>query len=255
MNGRIDMNDQDLIVTNLDHIPGRKIDKLLGMVIGYSSVEGGKSGSLFVEGDGMKWPWADTPQHYEALFKEAERRMREAAVELEAEGIIRTEGRLSRDSRGRPEVVMMGTAVQFEEMAQYPESARSIGPDRPRRVVRGRGREQIPEPAEDDEGEMTITIGGTSAKWTPVTATPSEKRRVDKKSDEPAKEKVDSHTLDLANSLGISTSKAADLIEHGFDTLEKVSKAEIRNLTELEGINPTQARLMIEKAKSTVSGK
>lgn len=249
------MNDQKLMITNLDHIPGRDIEKLLGLVIGYSSVKSDKSGNWFVEGNGMKWPWADTPQHYEALFKESERRITEAAREMGAGGIVKAEGRLSRDAEGKPEVVLMGTAVLLGGPAEKIPVEKTASPDRPRRVVRGRGREEIPKPIVEEENEVAITIGGTSATWTPMTATPSDVRSESGRDGKRGEEAVDTPTLDLANALGISTSKAFDLISNGFDSLEKVSKAEIKGLTAIEGINPTQARLMIEKARSTISGK
>ena len=239
------MGDSENTVTNLDRIPGREIIEIMGMVYGYVSVKRDGSGERYLETSDRKWPWAETPKHFEMLMKEGETRLRRSATERNADSVVGVEGRIQRGPNGDPEVVMMGTAV------------RTIQP----RFTKVK-EEKLPEieeeevaPSEQNE-EVAITIGDLSATWKPLTAIPSEdtKGREIKRRGR-GQRSGELSPMELAHSMGISTERASRLISEGYVTIEDIAKAKHDEVTRIEGINPTQARLIIKKARDLVDEK
>lgn len=229
-----------MILTNLHRVPGRNIVEVLGIAFGYSSVEGGSREEWAVRDSGKEWPWSETPKHYEALFKTAEERLADAGRKMGADGIVRVEGRLTRSLDGRPEMMLMGTAVKLERGAA---PASSLPPE-------------PPSSDDDDEDGISVKIDGVVTKWTPPPASPSLealKKMKDRGKKEDRRPDKGGKVLLLAQELGIPKNKAMLLIDAGFASIEELAGASVREITAVEGINPTQARLVRQRAKELLT--
>ena len=60
--------------------------------------------------------------------------------------------------------------------------------------------------------------------------------------------------LQMAKEVGIPQDRARLLIEGGFDTPRKISEASVGEISEIDGINPTQARIIRKKAQEMNNG-
>ena len=234
-------------------------------MFGHALVKGDRRGRLYIEGPDRDWPWADTPEHFDALFQQAEDRLKEAALEMGADAVIKVEGKITRDNDNRPEMVLIGTAVTLErEMimdmekegkgtAEVKERAEGVVKKGDRNVDKG------PVPAKGDvesnstDGEViSVTVGGGDTVWTVPTATVEDRSG-------PRGRGMGGHNegkkrlSDLASSLGISIDRARKLADSGHPTVEAVAEAGIRELSTSTGLNPTQARLLKEKARDLLS--
>ncbi|MFW3145733.1 MAG: helix-hairpin-helix domain-containing protein [Thermoplasmatota archaeon] len=230
-----------MILTNLHRVPGSNITEVMGIAFGYSSVEGGSGEDWVVRDNGKEWPWSETPKHYEALFKTAEERLAASGRKLGADAVVKVEGKLTRSPEGRPEMTLMGTAVKLEKDGDLPSGS----PPEP----------STPDDDDDDEG-ISVKIDGVVTKWTPPPASPSLealKKMKGRGKKEERKPDKGSQVLMIAQELGIPTSKAMLLIDAGFGSIEELAEASIKEITAVEGINPTQARLMRQKARELLA--
>jgi uncharacterized protein YbjQ (UPF0145 family) len=233
----------DVILTNLETVPGKRTDSILGMVYGHVRVTTDPGGEPYVKGSMGKWPWADTSMHVESLYREAEHRLRSAAVRLGADAVLKVKANLSVDKDGFPAITMMGTAVAFS--GKGIEEAFSL--------KKRASREEVAEdPYSPVNGEVAITFGGSPSEWKPVTARPSSKekgysrergRTVDGK-------EHDAEIQVLSDLLDISLERAKQLVKAGLGNIEEIASSDRERLASIPGMNPTQARLILDKAKS-----
>lgn len=191
-----------MIVTNLDHVPGRKLDRIIGMVFGHARVQKGDGDEL---GD---------------LFIRAEAKLKKEAEEKGANAVLGAGGGISRDLEGNPEIFLIGTAVVLD--------------------------------AEEEHEGMSVTMNGQESQWTIPPANPSDevvrlikqRERSDRMKE---KEKLDIY--DLADEIGISYDRAKLLMDNGYKDLRDIAEATSRDIADIEGLNPTQARILRRKAR------
>lgn len=238
----------EMILTNLDHVKGREIKGSLGLVFGYAAVSSPKKGKRSMTIGGESWPWADTPDHFEALFREAEKNLVGSALEMGADAVIKIEAKLSRDDQGHPEMVLVGTAVSLSSA----------------RPAEGGGPEEAKGPPEaEEERGIHITIDGESAAWKmdPSTATKDVLRMLKQREgqsqtpEQVTKGPEDAELQGLADVMGISFERAQQLCSVGLSTPELIAAAELKQLLSLPNMNPTQARIMKSRAKELLAGK
>jgi uncharacterized protein YbjQ (UPF0145 family) len=191
-----------IIVTNLDHVPGRKIIETLGIVFGYASGSS-EEGELT------------------ALFKKAEKDLIESGENSGADAVVGIKGNIGRTPGDDPEIMLIGTGVILDDLG-------------------------------NEEGGMSVTMDGQKSEWTIPPASPSEEvvrliRERDRTDHERERERKDIY--DLADEIGISYDRAKLLMDNGYKELEDISEASYRALARIEGINPTQARILQKKAR------
>ncbi len=236
-----------MIVTNLDHVKEAEIKESLGLAFGYAAVTSTKKGKRSVPMGGEPWPWAETPDHFEALFREAERTLVSSALDMGADAVIKIEARLSRDPQGNPEMLLVGTAVRLLK-----------GNDGPAKTVEA----EVPSQKEEKEG-IHITIDGKSAAWEMDASTArKDLLRMMKQRDlrsevtEPSKKDPGEAELhSLADVMGISFERAQQLNNIGLLTPELIAEADLKMLLTLPNMNPTQARIIRSRAKELLSVK
>jgi hypothetical protein len=226
-----------LLLTNLNIVPGRRIERSLGMAYGFATVSE-ENGEKWVTGSsGDRLPWIDSPEHFETLFREAEKNLEISARKKGGEAVVKVEGRLSRDHSGNPEMLLMGTVVKLVP----------IGP--------AAGEVKATEQKGDS---ISFLIDGEEMAWKPPQAsTPS----VDvlKRMKERGMKEVEDYRddrkqiLNLAQEVGIPLERAKLLIDGGFDTIQKIVDSSAGDISAIEGINPTQARIIRKKAKEILS--
>ena len=224
-----------MILTNLNIVPGRRIESTLGMAYGYASVKR-KGGKPILDEGGKETPWKDSSRDFEALFREAEVSLRASCESLGGDAVVKEEGKLSRDASGNPEMVLMGTAVKLSEEGVE------------LRIEEGERTKA------EEEGAISVKFDGEKAEWsTPQATTPT--MDVLKKIRERGEKDVGGYKDDsrrifaLAKEVGISQERARLLIDSKFDTIEKIAKAGVGDISAIEGINPTQARIIRKKAQ------
>jgi uncharacterized protein YbjQ (UPF0145 family) len=226
-----------LILTNLNIVPGRRIETTLGIAYGYASVKKVKGGRPVLDVNGKETPWKDGSEDFEALFRAAEVRLRSSCGSLGGDAVVKVEGKLSRDGSGNPEMLLMGTAVKLsEEVAEL-------------EVEEGGKVKQA-----NADGSISIKFDGEKTDWsTPQATTPT--MDVLKKIRERGEKEVGDYKDDtrkilaLAKDVGIPQERARLLIDSGFDNVEKIAKAGVGDISAIEGINPTQARIIRKKAQ------
>jgi uncharacterized protein YbjQ (UPF0145 family) len=214
-------------------VPGRRIETTLGIAYGYSSINDNDTGRWLMDSDGKEWPWADSPEHFEALFKEAERRLERSGEKMGGDAIIKVEGRLSRGPSGNPEMLLIGTAVKL------------IGENE------GIKKDKV---SKEEGDSISFQVDGQEVAWKPPQAT-TPTMDVLKKIRERGTREVEDYQdekkmiISMAQEVGIPQERAKLLINAGFDTIEKIVNAAPSEMSAIEGINPTQARIIRKKAK------
>jgi uncharacterized protein YbjQ (UPF0145 family) len=246
-----EMNDRkvwtSMIVTNLDHVKGADIKESLGLAFGYAAVTSAKKGRRSVSMGGESWPWADTPDHFEALFREAEKTLIGSALEMGADAVIKIEARLSRDPQGNPEMLLVGTAVRL--LGEKGGSGKT-------------GETEIP-PDKDQKEGIHITIDGESAAWEMDTSTARKDVLRMMKQRDPSPEgpgpgrkgPMEADLQSLAEVMGISFERAQQLSAAGLFEPEQIAKADLKVLLSLPNMNPTQARIIRSRAKELLAVK
>jgi len=236
-----------MIVTNLDHVKGADIKESLGLAFGYAAVTSAKKGKRSVSMGDESWPWADTPDHFEALFREAEKNLIGSALEMGADAVIKIEARLSRDPQGNPEMLLVGTAIKLH--GDKGEVAEADGAEAP--------------PAKDEKEGIHITIDGESASWEMDTSTARKDvlrmmKQRDLRSEVPEpvkKDRKDADLRSLAEVMGISFERAQQLSAAGLFEPEQIAEADPKVLLSLPNMNPTQARIIRSRAKELLAEK
>ncbi len=228
-----------MILTNLSMVPGKRIAKTLGIAYGFSSVKDKDGRRWLMDTNRKEWPWADSPEHFEALFKDAEKRLELSGSKIGGDAIIKVEGKLSRDQNGNPEMLLMGTAVKLLKDKNDNKTG------------------TVPEKIEvkEEEGDsISFQVDGEEMTWkTPPATTPT--KDVLRKMRERGPKEVEVYQDDskliilIAQEIGIPHDRAKLLIDGGFDSLEKIINASSSEISTIEGINPTQARIIRKKAK------
>ena len=190
---------------------------MLGLAFGYSSVKTDHLGKQYLDRAGKGWPWADTPDHYEALFQEAQENLMDSAERMGANCVINADMRLFHDTEN-PEMVIWGTAVVLKD------------------AVPADGK-----PSSPRTGPMEVEWD-----WGPIS--------IDKRG--PGKEEPvpEDPVGNLANRLDVSSEKARLLIGSGLCTVERIAVSEIKDISAIDGINPTQARIIKGKAVELIKG-
>ena len=192
-----------MIINNLDHVPGKKVGRILGITFGYAR---GKKN--------------DGKDSMERLFNEALDIMVHRGEDLSSDAILKVDGKITRDHEGRPEIMLIGTAVEL--------------------VDKGEGK------------EISLSINGDSSNWTlpPATPTSDVVRMInDRSRNDRAREKERKDIYDLADEIGISYDKAKLLMDNDIKDLETISDTSSKDIAEIDGINPTQARILVKKAR------
>lgn len=149
------------------------------------------------------------------LFQKASRMLQKNAKDLSADAVLKVDGKITRSDEGIPEMLLVGTAVKLDE-----EKHRS---------------------SSEEESEMTMRPSNPTTEIVRMIRQRDLSDRLNKK-----KRK---DIYDLADEIGISFDKAELLMENGFGTLESISDSASKDLSEINGINPTQARILIKKAR------
>lgn len=198
-----------MILSNLDHIPGRKMERTIGVVFGYSS-----SGKKNASGKKV----------FRELFEKARDDLMEHCRELSGDAVVKIDGKITRDEQGRPEMMLVGTAVELEKKSS--------------------------------EGSVTVSMEGEKRDWEmPPASTSSEIADMirDRGRSDRDKKKQRKDIYDLADEIGISYDRAKLLTDHGFRTMEEISGASNKELSAIVGINPTQARILKRKARDLLN--
>jgi transcription termination factor NusA len=238
-----DPGGRGLILTNLDRVPGIKVLSTLGIAYGYASIKELDGAKWLIDGEGKKRPWTDDPEHFDALFKEAELRLARSGKKMGSDAVIKVEGKLSRDLNGLPEMLLMGTGVILEGRSSGMRNEKKISP---------------PSEEDQDGSGVSVQVDGEKIEWSsPQASTPTMdvlKKLKDRDRKETDLYEDDSRSiLSIAQEIGIPLDRARLLMENGFDTLDGIAKAEIKELSSIEGINPTQARIIRNKARDIAS--
>ncbi|MBN1539731.1 MAG: heavy metal-binding domain-containing protein [Candidatus Thermoplasmatota archaeon] len=230
-----------LTITNLDRVPGRKITDTLGMAYGYACVKEKENGKVFQKLDGKERKWSETPEDFEALIREAESRLARSGKKMGADGVVRLEGRFSRNDHGLAEVHLMGTAVKLDISDEQEKETEAL------------------EGSKDAEGDsISFQIDGEEVNWKPPQATTPRIEALKKMRDRGIKD-VRSYDEDkvsilaMAQEIGIPLDRAKLLIDNGFDRLTKLAEAGSKDISAVEGINPTQARIIRQKAREMLA--
>ncbi|MGA1819471.1 MAG: helix-hairpin-helix domain-containing protein [Thermoplasmatota archaeon] len=231
-----------MILTNLNIIPGRRIESTLGIAYGYASVKKGKRGKPVLDLNGEETPWKDASEDFEALFRAAESGLRSSGEKLGGDAVVKVEGKLSRDAAGNPEMLLMGTAVKLSEEGAELE------------MIEG-------EKAKEGQaaGAVSVKFDGENTDWSsPQATTPT--MDVLKKIRERGVKDVSDYRDDtrrillLTKEVGIPQERARLLIDGGYDTVEKIARAGVGDISSIDGINPTQARIIRKKAIEMLEG-
>ncbi len=192
-----------MIINNLDHVPGKKVGKNIGIAFGYA--RGEKD---------------DSKDSMERIFKEARDIMICQGTDLSADAILKVDGKITRDNEGRPEIMLIGTAVELIDKGE--------------------------------DKDVSLSINGDSSNWTlpPATPTSDVVRMINYRSrNDRSEEKERKDIYDLADEIGISYDKAKLLMDNDIKDLEAISDTSSKDIAEIDGINPTQARILVKKAR------
>lgn len=227
-------------MTNLNIIPGRRIEETLGIAYGYASVKEKKGGRPLLERNGDIIPWKDTSEDFEALFREAEDKLIASCSSIGGDAVIKVEGKLSRDGSGNPEMLLMGTAVKLDVSdvpVQLSERA---------------------ETGDEEGGHISVKFDGDTTSWEPPQATSPTVEVLKKLRGRGTKDMEEGpddsdRILALAREVGISQERARLFIDGGFDTLERIAGSSVADISAIEGINPTQARIVKKKVQELLS--
>ncbi|MGA1847695.1 MAG: heavy metal-binding domain-containing protein [Thermoplasmatota archaeon] len=235
------------ILTNLDRVPGRRIMDTLGMVYGYASVRKNGKGKPVLKLEGEEIGWLETAENIEALLREAEAQLARSGMEMGSDAVVKLEGKLTRNDQGLPEMLLMGTAVKLD-----PAGDEETVP------VEGGEEEDKAEVSREEGDSITFQIDGEEVNWKPPQATTPRIEALKKMRERGVKE-IRSYDEDrgsiltLAQDIGIPLERAKLLIENGFDKLSKIAGASTKEITVVEGINPTQARIIRQKARDMLA--
>jgi hypothetical protein len=217
-------------------VPGRRIERALGIAYGFASVSDKDGGKWMIDDEGKRWPWADSSEHFEALFQEAERNLEASGKKKGGDAVVKIEGRLSRNASGDPEMLLMGTVVKlFPEIPGVEEGAKPLD-------------------VEEESGDsISFQVDGEEMTWKSPQATTPTKDVLKKMRERGVKEVKDyrddrKQILNIAQEIGMPKERAKMLIDGGFDTIRKIAEASPGNISKIEGINPTQARIIRKKA-------
>lgn len=150
------------------------------------------------------------------LFERAKTMLHKQAKDLHADAVLKVDGKITRDDDGIPEILLVGTAVKLQD-----------------------GVEGSPNEKEEETPTMR-----PSNPTTEIVRMIRQREKSDR-----LKEKKRKDIYDLADEIGISFDKAELLMENGFGTLESISDSASKELSGINGINPTQARILIKKAR------
>ncbi len=234
-----------LILTNLDRVPGRRIMNTLGMAYGYASVQKKGKGKPVLKLQEEERGWFGTAENFQDLLREAEAQLARSGREMGADAVVKLEGKLSRNDQGLPEMLLMGTAVKL-----YPAGDGE-------KVQEEWGEDKAVE-SEEEGDSISFQIDGKEVNWKPPQATTPRIEALKKMRERGVKE-VRSYDEDrgsiltLAQDIGIPLERAKLLIENGFDKLSRIANASTKEITAVEGINPTQARIIRQKARDMLA--
>ncbi|HHD15077.1 MAG TPA: heavy metal-binding domain-containing protein [Euryarchaeota archaeon] len=164
----------------------------------------------------------DYPAFVNGLFEEAERALLEKAEGLGADAILGVSAAVMAPSGKVREVLLLGTAVVLGVSSE--------------------------EPGHD----ISLSLGGNRLPWSQPPATPTsdvvrmirQKGRAERDRGRKRKD-----IYDLADEIGISYDRAKILVDSGFENIDDIANASTRDLSVLEGINPTQARILKRRAQ------
>ncbi len=228
--------DEKMIVCTLDRVPGVRIGSISGIAYGCCRVQGERTGKWHVQDGSRTWPWAEDPEHYESLFRIAESSLRENARSLGADAVIGVRAHTDRDHLERPGIYLIGTAVRF---LGTPEA------------VNDQESPLVPDKTDDVEnspplGIVSIAFEGQRGQWAPLEA-------VEKACQATPASEESSSIMELANCLGISQDRALALYRAGLRTVKDVASSNPSDLARICGLNPTQARILLESAKSALN--
>jgi len=234
------MRPEDIVVTNLHAVPGRTIVRILGMAFGHHRVQEEHPGRPIVRSDGASWPWNEDPDHFENLYRLAETRMRERAAALGADAVLNVTAGIDRDLSGRPGMTVVGTAVLLGEEKIPGPQRRDVPPTVP---IEGAGG--------DYPSDVNITFAGRREKWKPMEAVQSKGRG--RGTLRRAARPRETDVSEMARDLEITIERAKVLSDAGITRVIELAEARTQEIARLPGFNPTQARLLIEKARAILS--
>lgn len=198
-----------MILSNLDHIPNREIKRTIGVVFGYASSKKKNDSGNDV---------------FQELFRAARDDLIEHCREMSGNAVVKIDGKITRDNEGRPEIMLVGTAVKLESL--------------------------------ENESDITVSMDGEQTDWEiPVSSNSSEVARMirERGRNDRERKKERKDIYDLADDIGISYDRAKLLMDNGFKTLEDISEASSKELSSIVGINPTQARILSKKAREILN--
>lgn len=231
-----------IILSTSGDIQGLEVLRYLGIAFGHRRVEGDTNGKNCVREGSTTWPWAETPEHYEALFRLTEGDLRHNAEIMGADAVIGCSLLIDRDYEGRPGLTLTGTAVL---------TARGE-PD----LTDLQNKHSLPEGVESEPpgGDVRIAFAGMSKEWKPLSAvqrpTPRRKEAHDMEKKAPDSERT---ARELANILGVSQDTALDLVGAGIHTVGEVATSNPADLARICKLNPTQARLLVQRASGILA--
>lgn len=226
-----------MLLCTMDRVPDRKVESVLGIAYASCRVRGERAGRWSVVDGEKRWPWAEDPEHYESLFRLAEGLLRDNAEALGADAVIGVRVQTDRDHSGRPGMTLVGTAVRLSN----PQGIRP-----PQDSPDTNERPSDPE-APLPKGIVSIAFEGKKGEWQPMEA-------VGKGEGERPDHDVNETVMALANDLGIPQERALALYKSGLRTVAEVASSNPYDISRICGINPTQARILLESAKRASSG-
>ena len=236
-------NVEDIILTTSGDIQGTEVLRYLGLAFGHRRVEGDTKGKSFVRDGPNSWPWAETPEHYEALFRLVEGDLKQSARSMGADAVIGCSVIMDRDDGGRAGLTLTGTAVSLSrtEPVRYEAMSKAAMQEKAN--------------ADVERGDVRIAFAGMSKEWKPLSAVQRPTPRRGGGTTSPEKEDPETElAVGLADALGISHDTAMNLIKAGLTTAIDVASASPGDLARICKLNPTQARLLFQRA-SEISGR
>jgi uncharacterized protein YbjQ (UPF0145 family) len=228
--------DSKMMICTMDRVPNRKVETVLGIAYGSCRVQGERAGRWYVPDGKKRWPWAEDPEHHESLFRMAEDVLRENAAAMGAEAVLGVRSQIDRDHGGRPGVTLVGTAVRLSNLPMIQAQQEAPGhlekaPDA-----------EVPLP----KGIVSIAFEGKRGEWEPMAA-------VDKGCAAGPGPEENESVMALASVLGIPHERATALYKAGLRTVSDVASSNPSDISRICGINPTQARILLESAKRSCS--
>ncbi|MDG6223892.1 MAG: heavy metal-binding domain-containing protein [Candidatus Thermoplasmatota archaeon] len=234
---------EGIILTTSDDIHGTEVLRYLGLAFGHRRVEGDTKGKSFIRDGPNSWPWAENPEHYEALFRLVEGDLKHTAMSMGADAVIGCSVMMDRDNDGRVGITLTGTAVSLARSDPVHVEARSKA-----------SREEKAH-SDIEGGDVRIAFAGMSKEWKPLSAvqrpTPRRGGEIPHRYERPPMTEL---AVGLANDLGVSQGTALSLIKAGMTSPGDVASTSPAELARICKMNPTQARLLLQRAAQISGG-